>query len=508
MALCLVSCAKKEVSREYLVSYDASSTEIPAGGGSFSLAISWKACMVTVSTSADFVQPSTLNVGSSDGEGRLDLSFIVAPNTDYSSRQARIVFTPTYDSVPGKEILIIQEGLGMEDAVVSLNSAVSYQSWDGFGAMNLGNNWNLNTDWTVADADALLGDMGISIMRIRIPFDEKKWEDIADECRYAYERYGVKILATPWTMPAYMKTPQQIQAKKDGITSSLNPDYYKEYALYLERFAAFMKASGVPLTAISVQNEPDYAAEYDGCLWSAAEHLAFVRDYGHLVRSASLVTAESFSSSQAFYDHVLKDDTACSNFDIVGGHLYGAVPSAYPLAAEKGKRLWMTEHLLNESWTGNTDHWTETLAMLSEINGCMVNGWNAYIWWYGCRYYSLVGDGYEGTSRGEILPRGYAYAQYSRYVRPGDVRIGADVTGPEDLLACAFKGEGRLTAVLVNTGNTAKKVNLDTDVQIMSSSATYTSRQAFVSSLSTEPSGASTVTFIIPRESIATIVLK
>ena len=68
-------------------------------------------------------------------------------------------------------------------------------------------------------------------------------------------------------------------------------------------------------------------------IWSAAQHLDFVKNYGHLVKSAPLATAESFSSRQEFYDYVLEDETACGNIAIVAGHLYGTVPKAYPAAA-------------------------------------------------------------------------------------------------------------------------------------------------------------------------------
>ena len=202
---------------------------------------------------------------------------------------------------------------------------------------------------------------------------------------------------------------------------------------------------------------------------------------------------------------MLEDDTACANLSIVGGHLYGTQPQPFPLAAEKGKRLWMTEHLLNESWTQGTDHWTETLTMLKEIHDCLECGWNAYIWWYGCRYYSLVGDGDEGTRRGQILPRGYAYAQFSAYIRPGDVRVSSAVEGSEDLLCTAFKGaDGQLKMVLVNLGRSRKLITLNTSGI---ASATYTSRSANVAHLEVAQDGGK-IKLALPGESIGTILIQ
>ena len=395
-----------------------------------------------------------------------------------------------------------------EPAGITVDPAVTYQTWDGFGAMNLGTDWTKNTDWTGSDAKALLRDMGLNLMRIRIPYDESRWEALAQACSEIYSEYAPGILATPWSMPASMKTPEQTQARKDGVTSSLRPECYGDYAAYLERFAAYMKAHGAPLAAISVQNEPDYAAEYDGCLWSAAQHLDFVKNYGHLVKSAPLATAESFSSRQEFYDYVLEDDTACGNIAIVAGHLYGTVPKAYPAAAEKGKRLWMTEHLLNDSWSDGTDHWDETLSMAAEMIGCMECGWNAYFWWYGCRYYSLVGDDTEGTARGQILPRGYAYSQFSRYIQPGDVRVRSSVDGTESLLATAFEGNGSLKVVLLNTGSTLKEVTLDSGKETGSVSGTYSSSSAKSAGLTFSSKSPRSIIFTLPARSVATVTVR
>ena len=509
LAVLLCGCAGETApSPEFTLQYETPPEAFPADGGVFEVSLHWKACQIDVSVQEVYVQPSLYHVGSIDGEGDVSLTFTLAPNTGYTLREAHLAFVPSDGSEP-REIVLSQEGLGLEEASVTVDPSLRFQSWDGFGAMNLGTNWKNNTDWSETDADALLGDMGISIMRIRIPYDESRWEALAEECRYAYRQYGVKILATPWSMPSSMKDPEQIPAKKDGVTTSLKPECYEEYARYLERFAAFMKDAGVPIEAISVQNEPDYAPEYDGCLWSAAQHLAFVRDYGQLIRSAALVTAESFSSRQAFYDPVLQDATACSHIDIVGGHLYGTTPEPYDLAAEKGKRLWMTEHLLNASWSDGTDHWEETLQMLQEIHQCILCGWNAYIWWYGCRYYSLAGDGDEGTTRGEILPRGYAYAHFSKYIRPGDVRVAATVSGAQSLLGCAFEGsDGGLRIVLVNLTESRKDITLDAGVAEGSAWGIYTSPQMNAASLDLEADSPHAIRFSLPGRSVATLLVR
>ena len=490
---------------------DLSSTEFTAEGGTFTATAHWEYCKYKVSTDGAFVSlPDFVYIGDVNGTGSRDLSFTVAPNTSPEARTAHLSFQLTDgESSPDAQpvtVTLTQAGKPREAVTVTVQAGNKYQTWDGFGAMNLGGNWSRPVDWSEGEVDSFMRTLGLNIMRIRIPYNESDWKAVRDGCRYAYEKYGAAILASPWTMPASMKNPEQLEAKKNDVTSSLKPSAYEDYAKYLEKFAAYMKDGGVPLEAISIQNEPDWPATYEGCVWSAEEHLSFVRDYGHLIQSARLVTGESMQSTHSFYDPVLKDAAACANIDIVGGHLYGVKPQTYNLAAEKNKRLWMTEHLYDESWSKGTDHWAETMDMLAEIHGCLVNGWNAYIWWYGIRYYSFLGDGDEGTTRGRILLRGHAFSQYAKYIRPGDVRLGTTAagTGAETLLATAFQGTDHLTVTLLNTSSSQKEVTVDLGTAATGTTATCTSSNASGTDVTLTVQG-TRVELSLPPSSITTL---
>lgn len=78
-------------------------------------------------------------------------------------------------------------------------------------------------------------------------------------------RLGATVMATPWTPPPNMKS-------NDGtVAGSLNVASYGAYADHLLAFRDFMQSSGVPLYAISVQNEPDIEVTYESCDWTAGE---------------------------------------------------------------------------------------------------------------------------------------------------------------------------------------------------------------------------------------------
>ncbi len=501
----LLSCKEDSVEPVFVV--NCPSEVVPAAGGTVSLVVEWENCRYKLSTSDPFVSlPSLVYIGRTDAGGTTSVEVTLSANTSVSRRTANLLFEPVEGADRKVEVAIVQEAFEPLHAKVSVDSGTEYQVWDGFGAMN---DWGDTNYWSESEIDLLMGTLALRIMRIRIPVDESHWANLVPGCKYAVERYGARILATPWTMPASMKDNGDLNARNaQGETSHLLEEHYNDYALYLEKFAAFMKDKGAPLYAISVQNEPDWPASYEGCIWSAEQHLKFVRDYGHLITSALLVTGESLKSDHSFYNPVLEDETACANIDIVGGHLYGATPSPYSLAASKGKALWMTEHLLNDSWSGSSSHWDETMDMLREIHGCLISGWNAYIWWYGRRYYSFIGDGEQGASKGTILARGRAYGQYSSCFAPGSVRVAATVQDGDGLLATACKApDGSLSLVLLNTLTSAlENVEIDLGGTAASVSASYTTESGTLTLPLTHAGNA--VRLDLPSRCIASLKIK
>jgi glucuronoarabinoxylan endo-1,4-beta-xylanase len=80
----------------------------------------------------------------------------------------------------------------------------------------------------------------------------------------------------------------------------------------------------------------------------------------------------------------------------LGGHLYGWNGSSYPLAAEKGKEVWMTEYLLNDRQeTGKMDiNWVDDGFLFARsINDCMLANMSAWVHYSLKRYYGIYGDG-------------------------------------------------------------------------------------------------------------------
>jgi O-glycosyl hydrolase len=317
----------------------------------------------------------------------------------------------------------------------TVNPGISYQQIDGFGAGVVFLDAGLDP-LTDGQMDTLYGmgpgQFGLSLIRVRIS-PTGNWNDALVNGRKAYAR-GAQILATPWTPPAAMKSNNNI------VGGSLLPSEYGNYVAYLNSFADAMAANGSPVAVISLQNEPDITVTYESALWTAEQFQTFCRDYAGAI-NAPVMMPESFRFDQAVSDPTLNDPVAAANVGYIGGHLYGTGVRDYPLARSLGKRIWMTEYLVNDQTI------LEAVNTAAQISDCLTTGnMSAYIWW------KLIGNA-NGLLDAAGVPqrRGFVMGQFSRFVRPGDFRIDVSVnTSPLSISAFKDPVTGRFAIVVVN----------------------------------------------------------
>lgn len=354
-------------------------------------------------------------------------------------------------------------------AEITINPNITFQKVSGFGGASIAS-WGMGID--ISEVDKLYGQgengLGYNIMRIQIsPNGENYWLRDVEAVKRA-RQHGAIILATPWTPPYSMKT--------DTKPEHLKEELYTEYATYLKSYADFMDKQGATVDIISIQNEPDIKVEYDNCFWTPEEHLKFIKENASQI-GIPVMSAESFCFNRTYYNNILNDPIAVHNIQYIGAHIYGKGLERYELAEQKGKEVWMTEHLLNDAWTkdndnpepkSNTEVINETMKFAKEINDCMLANFNAYIWWYLKRYYSMMGDGKAGTKEGEILTRGYMLSHFAKYVTH-KTRIATEYTGKKysKLSLSAYSDNNEVSIMLINSAPTHVyniQVNLPFDV--------------------------------------------
>jgi glucosylceramidase len=90
----------------------------------------------------------------------------------------------------------------------------------------------------------------------------------------AQQKVDIKLLISPWSPPAWMKTNEMMN--RGG---KLKKDYYDAWALYYVKFIKSYQQMGIDTFAITVQNEPNAVQTWDSCTYTGEEERDFVKNH-------------------------------------------------------------------------------------------------------------------------------------------------------------------------------------------------------------------------------------
>lgn len=363
---------------------------------------------------------------------------------------------------------------------VKIDKNITYQNIKGFGGFVCSPQFAYN-HMSTSEIQTLWGtgsEGGYNIMRLYIPEDSNNWSAVVPTAQLA-KSMGLTIFASPWTMPAAWKTNNHVNAvytDSNGVQQIgyLKPENYQDYALYLNSFVTFLQSNGVDLDYISIQNEPDEMAQYQGCIWTPTQIATFVKDYGHLI-NCKVIAPESVGFTDNFANAMLNTATM-ANFEVYGGHQYGLLQSAYKQFRNYNKEIWQTEYLINwnsGSQTPRDFNWNlDAFNFASSINNAMLGNISAWIHYASKRYYGLMGDGTYGTPTGVMSKRGYILSHYAKYTT-GKTRIDAkwdDKTGA--LQGSSYISSDGNQVVLMVINASSNNYNLKVDLPFYTTSGT------------------------------------
>ena len=121
--------------------------------------------------------------------------------------------------------------------------------------------------------DDVAGDSGLK--HFTIAHDEKCRIPLIKRA-LAVAKGNLKIFASPWSPPAWMKT------NGDMLHGGkLRPEYAPTWAEYFVKYIEAYQAAGIPIWGITVQNEPMATQVWESCIFTAAEERDFVaRPFG------------------------------------------------------------------------------------------------------------------------------------------------------------------------------------------------------------------------------------
>ena len=261
-----------------------------------------------------------------------------------------------------------------------------------------------------------------------------------------------KVWAAPWSPPASMKDNNNVN---NG--GHLNSGNYAAWAKVLAGFPAFYKShGGVDLYALSAQNEPDFTASYQSCLFNASQMVAWINVLGPALAALSppvkVLAAEpdnwgNIWGGDGYGPAIIADANANMYVGPIATHDYGGTSAGtYGRPAPPSNN---THHVWETECTpGDTGPITIATMIYAAFTSGGVNGW--HYWWT----QALV------PSASSPPPQVYALGNFSKYVRPGYYRVdvsNAPKASGTTPLVVAFTNlsDGTVSIVVVNGGGAA-----------------------------------------------------
>lgn len=400
---------------------------------------------------------------------------------------------------------------------VYLNPGETYQEIDGFGAaMTWATCYNMQR-MSAEDRHNLLVELfdkekglGISLIRVSVGAsdfnkEEYTWCDKEGLENFRIDRRDedvvipilkemyqinpdVKIIASPWSVPKWMKMGVNGSGKHDQWTSGrLNPDYYQAYAQYLEKWIEVMHGYGFKIAALTPQNEPLNHGNSMSTYMPWKDQRDFIKKaLGPGLESAGLNTRILLFDHNYNYDdmadqknyplNIYKDAEASRYSAGSAWHDYGGTVSELDNIIKNApdKDIYFTESSIGEwnySWDGCLLNHFKNIFLETMKRGCKgVTLWNMVLDDQKGPYSPQGGSCKTCYGAVEVSSKTYKVstrrthyyqiAHASKVVKPGAVRIGTSGFTKAGVSTMAFRNpDGSFAVLALNEGTTPTTVS-------------------------------------------------
>ncbi|QBN18063.1 glycosyl hydrolase family 30 [Flavobacterium nackdongense] len=309
----------------------------------------------------------------------------------------------------------------------------------------------------------------------------------------AISKEGFNIIASPWTSPPWMKD------NKKYVGGKLLPEFNDTFALYFSKYLEAYKKQGIAIWGVTVINEPHgNGNNWESTLFSPKEMTDFVQNHlGPKLEKDGWgkVKILGYDQNRAglpeWVDEMFKDEKSSKYFAGTAIHWYEStydyLPDALQYAHKKApnKYLIQTEACVDSEiphWNDDAWYWKKEATdwgwdwasekdkhlhpkyapvnrYATDIIGCLNNWVDGWVDW------NMVLDKQGGPNwfknwcvapvivdpeKDEVYftPLYYTMAHFSKFMRPGAVKIGCQITN-KDLMATAVKNPDGSTAVVI-----------------------------------------------------------
>jgi len=272
---------------------------------------------------------------------------------------------------------------------------------------------------------------------------------------------NLKLIASPWSPPVWMKD----NGKSKG--GHLLSKYYETYAQYFVKYIQLMRAEGLQINAVTIQNEPEHGGNNPSMLMTAVEQNAFIKNHlGPAFKKQGLQTEIVIWDHNAdnpnypiqiLNDSVTKSFISASAFHLYLGHesALSKLHQAYP-----DKKIYFTEQ-----WTGARGSFAGDFMWHMEhiVIGTMTN-WSSMVLEWNLANDPTYGPHTPGgcteclgalTIDGSDLKRNvsfYIIGQVAPFIPAGSARIQTKSSNAQ-IKSIGFKRpDGKKVLVALNTG--------------------------------------------------------
>ncbi|WP_293304655.1 glycoside hydrolase family 30 protein [Pedobacter sp. UBA5917] len=372
---------------------------------------------------------------------------------------------------------------GSASTTITVNEGSTFQGIDGFGYTLTQGSAKLINDLPAGTQSSILNELfntssgiGISVVRIGIGATD------LSEYSYTYRdgasfslsgpdltytipilkkilaiNPNIKVLATPWTAPRWMKTNGSFKA------GTLKAENYESYGQYWLDYMNAMKAQGITIWGITPQNEPLNENNEPSMKLTKENQLGLINDYiGPKLRGAG------FNCKIICYDHNC-DNTeypiyVANNSSYVDGsafHLYaGNISAMTTVKNATNKNVYFTEQYTDSNGSFGGDlAWHVQNVIIGSMNN----------WSRTALEWNLASDPNSGphtpggstVSKGALTINGssitrnvgyYIVGHASKFVSPGAVRISSNNSG--SIQTTAFRNSnGSKVLIALNNGS-------------------------------------------------------
>jgi glucosylceramidase len=317
---------------------------------------------------------------------------------------------------------------------------------------------------------------------------------------------GFKIIASPWTAPPWMKD------NNNWIGGKLLPQYRQTWALYFEKYIKEYKKEGIDIWGVTVENEPlGNGNNWESMIFTPEEMTEFVKDFlgPHLEKNGmSSIKILGYDQNRGeeleqWANVMYKDEASSKYFAGMAVHWYASTYDVFPASLQHTYKKAPKKYLINTEacvdadvphWKDDNWYWSKEATdwgwdwapekdkylhpkyvpvyrYAGDIIGCLNNyvdgwiDWNMVLnkqggpnWFKNWCTAPVIVD--EEKDEVYFTPLYYTMAHFSKFIRPGAVRIGFENPDKELMVTAAQNPDGTVAVVLFNPNEKEKQITL------------------------------------------------